>query len=217
MPFPNVVLRSEQTEGQVSVIDSLMPAGAAGPPLHKHDFDEAFYVIEGDLTFQLEEELVTAGPGEVAFAPRGVPHALANRSDAPARFVIVCTPAGFEREFARRAARQAGVEPPDWAMQPIPEVTRGRPTHGRTLGRAPRLRSVDADKSRLELVEMHIKSRSNRVRTSSFRSCVEGIGRVTRQPIRYTAISHEQYTAAMAADGLPDAREAAASGVWSAR
>lgn len=127
VPFPNVVLRSGQTDGQVSMIDSVMPAGAAGPPLHKHDFDEAFYVIEGDLTFQLEDELVMAGQGEVAFAPRGVAHTFANRSDAPARFVIVCTPAGFEREFARRAARQAGVEPPDWAMQPIPEVTRVGP------------------------------------------------------------------------------------------
>jgi len=116
-----------------------MPAGAKGPPLHTHDFDEAFYVLEGELTFQLGDELSTAGAGELAFALRGVPHTLANRSNAPARFLIVCTPAGFEREFARRAAAAAGVEPPSWAMQPIPEVTRfdpriGEPGHqGRTV------------------------------------------------------------------------------------
>jgi len=75
-------------------------------------------------------ELVTARQGELAFALRGGPHALANRSSAPARFLIVFTPAGFERMFALRAAEQAGVEPPDWALQPIPHVTRVGPRIG---------------------------------------------------------------------------------------
>jgi hypothetical protein len=39
------------------------------------------------------------------------------------RYVLVCTPAGFERHWARIAADAAGVEPPQWALQPIPEVT----------------------------------------------------------------------------------------------
>jgi quercetin dioxygenase-like cupin family protein len=129
-PPPRVLLRSEQSGGRVSVTESTMPAGAKGPPLHTHDFDEAFYVLEGEITYQLGNELHTAGPGELAFAVGGVPHTLANRSRAPARFLIVCTPAGFEREFARRAAAQAGVEPPSWAMQPIPEVTRVGPRIG---------------------------------------------------------------------------------------
>src|SRR4051812_43471001 len=111
----------------MSVTESVMPVGAAGPPLHMHDFDEAFYVIKGALTFQLEDDLVVVGPNELAFAPGGVPHTFANRSDTDARFVIVCTPAGFEREFARRAARKEGVDPPAWAMQEIPLVTRVGP------------------------------------------------------------------------------------------
>jgi quercetin dioxygenase-like cupin family protein len=129
-PPPRVLLRSEQSDGHVSVIESGMPPGAKGPPLHTHDFDEAFYVLEGELTFQLGDQLRTAGPGEFAFALGGVPHTLANRGSAPARFVIVCTPAGFEREFARRAAARSGVEPPAWALQPIPEVTRVGPRIG---------------------------------------------------------------------------------------
>jgi hypothetical protein len=52
-----------------------------------------------------------------------VPHALANHGDAPARYVLVCTPPGLERHWARIAAEAAGVEPPPWALQPIPEVT----------------------------------------------------------------------------------------------
>ena len=59
-----------------------------------------------------------------------MPHTFTNRSGEPARQVIVCTPAGFERHFARMAAKRAGVEPPAWALQPIPEVTRVGPQIG---------------------------------------------------------------------------------------
>src|SRR3954452_11004048 len=119
----NVLLRSEETDGRVSVTEIVVPPHNAGPPLHTHDFDEAFYLLEGELIFQVEEALATKGAGELAFAPGNVPHALANPSDAPARYVLVCTPAGFERHWARIAAEAAGVEPPRWALQPIPEVT----------------------------------------------------------------------------------------------
>ena len=122
-PRTNVLLRSEETGGRMSVIEIVVPPHGAGPPLHTHDFDEAFYLLEGELIFQVEEALVTKGAGELVFAPRNVVHALANHSDAPARYVLVCTPAGFERHWARIAAEAAGVEPPQWALQPIPEVT----------------------------------------------------------------------------------------------
>ena len=118
-----VLLRSEETGGQVSVSEIVVPPQTAGPPLHKHDFDEAFYLLGGELIFQIEEALMTKGAGELAFAPRNVPHALANHSDAPARYMLVCTPAGFERHWARIAADAAGVEPPQWAAEPIPEIT----------------------------------------------------------------------------------------------
>jgi quercetin dioxygenase-like cupin family protein len=128
--MPTVLLRSEESGGAVSVIDSVVPAGFPGPPLHLHDFDEAFYVVGGELTFQVEDQLVTKGAGELAFAPRNVPHTFANRSDAPARYVLVCTPAGFERYFERMAAERAGVDPPEWALQGWPEVTRVGPRIG---------------------------------------------------------------------------------------
>jgi quercetin dioxygenase-like cupin family protein len=117
-----ILVRGEQNDGRVGIVESVMDAGAAGPPLHVHDFDEAFYVVEGELTFQLGEMLMTARAGEIAFAPGSTPHTVANLSARPAKYVLVCTPAGFEREFARRAARRAGTEPPAWAMQPVPEV-----------------------------------------------------------------------------------------------
>jgi quercetin dioxygenase-like cupin family protein len=133
MTYPQVLVRSEQSAGRLGVVESVMPSGAAGPPLHKHDFDEAFFVLDGELTFHLVDALVTVGAGELAFAPGGEPHAFANRGSADAHFLIVLTPAGFEREFARRAARKEGVDPPEWALQEIPSVTRlGPPIGGDT-------------------------------------------------------------------------------------
>jgi mannose-6-phosphate isomerase-like protein (cupin superfamily) len=125
----NVLLRSEESGGRVSIMDNVVPAGVKGPFLHTHEFDEAFYVVEGEITFQLGEELVAARAGELAFVPGGVPHTFTNRS-GEGRFLIVCAPAGFERYFGRLAAERAGMEPPDWAMQEIPEVTRAGPQIG---------------------------------------------------------------------------------------
>jgi mannose-6-phosphate isomerase-like protein (cupin superfamily) len=126
--MPDVLLRSEESDGVVSIIDNTVPANWPGPFLHKHDFDEAFYVLEGELTFQVEDAVITKRAGELAFAPRGVAHTLANHGDAPARYVLVCTPAGFERYFARM-----NENPPEWALQEIPfEVERVGPQIGQS-------------------------------------------------------------------------------------
>ena len=118
----NVLLHGELSGGHVSIMENVVAAGSPGPPLHLHDFDEAFYMLEGELIFQVEEELFTKRAGELAFVPRNVAHALANQTDADARYLLVCTPAGLERLFARMEAASQEVEPPDWALQPPPEV-----------------------------------------------------------------------------------------------
>ena len=106
---PKVLLRSEQSGGHVAVVEL---TGAGRPPLHQHDFDEAFCVLEGELTFRLGDDVVTRRADELAFAPRGVPHTYAKLSGAPARALLVITSAGFERYFDRIAARTTGTEPP---------------------------------------------------------------------------------------------------------
>lgn len=127
-----VLLRSEDTGGSVSVVEVVVAAGSAGPPLHRHDFDELFHVLEGELVLQVGDARTTRSAGQPAFVSRGVPHALANPGAAPARYLLVCTPAGFERRFARLAAQADGTEPPAWALQPVPEVVvLGPPVLGR--------------------------------------------------------------------------------------
>lgn len=61
-PRFEVLLRSEQSNDQIAMIRIAVPPGWAGPPLHHHDFDEAFYVLDGELTFQLGAQRSTAGP-----------------------------------------------------------------------------------------------------------------------------------------------------------
>jgi quercetin dioxygenase-like cupin family protein len=131
-PRTKVLLRSEETGGHVSVTEIMVPPHNAGPPLHTHNFDEAFYVLEGELIFQIEDRLEAKGVGQLSFASRNVAHALANHSSAPARYVLVCTPAGFERHWARVAAQAAGIDPPRWAMQNIPEITVAGPRIAQT-------------------------------------------------------------------------------------
>ena len=78
------------------------PAHTAGPFLHKHDFDEAFYVLEGELVFQVEDAAGHQARGRDRLRPARRAHTFTNQSDQPARYVLVCTPAGFERYFAQR-------------------------------------------------------------------------------------------------------------------
>jgi quercetin dioxygenase-like cupin family protein len=130
---PKVLLRSEESGGHVAIVEL---GGGGRPPLHRHDFDETFYILEGELTFQLEDDVFTRRAGELAFAPRGVAHTYANLSGAPARALLVITPAGFERYFDRIAARITGTEPPPEAAKPVPEVvTLGPPLDGEPSAR----------------------------------------------------------------------------------
>ena len=123
----NVLVRSADSAGRISLMDNRVGAEVGGPPLHHHDFDEAFYVLDGELTFQLGDERIVRRRGELAFARRGVHHTFANLSGAEARQLIVCTPAGFERYFQRIAAQIAGVDPPPEALEPWPDVTKVGP------------------------------------------------------------------------------------------
>lgn len=74
------------------------PGAPAGPPrpvapLHvHHSDDEAWYVLEGTLAFQLGDQKVEAPAGAAVFAPHGVPHTYWNPHPAPARYLLIMTP-----------------------------------------------------------------------------------------------------------------------------
>jgi mannose-6-phosphate isomerase-like protein (cupin superfamily) len=68
-----------------------------GPPKHAHTGeDDAFYILEGELTFGVEGKEVVAGPGTFVLVPPGVEHTFANRGDDLVRMVNIHAPAGFD-------------------------------------------------------------------------------------------------------------------------
>jgi mannose-6-phosphate isomerase-like protein (cupin superfamily) len=124
MPGPHfdVLLRSEHSHGHGGIIEVGVPGARPGPSLHHHDVDEAFHVLDGELTFQLGDDVRTAGPGTLTFVARGSHHMLANPGGGAARYLLVCTPAGFERSFARLAAQAGGGAVPERTQAPYPET-----------------------------------------------------------------------------------------------
>jgi mannose-6-phosphate isomerase-like protein (cupin superfamily) len=65
---------------------------------HVHDEeDDAFLILEGELTFDLEEGPVAAGPGTFVLVPPGVRHGFSNPNSDPVRMLNIHAPAGFDR------------------------------------------------------------------------------------------------------------------------
>ena len=94
-------VRGDQTAGALTAFENVIPPGQ-GPPLHSHDREgEAWYVLEGDLRFQLGDDTSDAPAGSFVFVPSGVPHCFANLGEADARILVLFTPAGMEPFFDR--------------------------------------------------------------------------------------------------------------------
>ena len=85
----------KQTGDLYSIVEVLEPQGAQAPfHLHRNE-DEAFYVLEGEMTFHVGEETYKAGPGSFVFGPKDIPHTYTVDS-GPARLLFILSPAGFE-------------------------------------------------------------------------------------------------------------------------
>jgi mannose-6-phosphate isomerase-like protein (cupin superfamily) len=109
-----VKITGEETGGAYSIIEYTAKPGYARY-LHIHrNMEEAFLVISGEGTFQVEDAIVTAGPGEYVLVKRGVPHNVFNRSEADAVWLEIYTPPGFEQyleDLAQAAAANGGTIP----------------------------------------------------------------------------------------------------------
>ena len=93
-----ILLTGEDTAGRYCLIDMLVPLGG-GPPGHRHDFEEMFSVIDGEIevTFRGAKSLLRIG--ETANIPANAPHEFHNVSQRPARLLCICSPAGQEEFF----------------------------------------------------------------------------------------------------------------------
>lgn len=98
------------TGGSHSLFDVVVPAGN-GPPPHVHQReDETFYILSGEIEFQTQGKTIRRGPGETLFAARNIPHSFRNVGTAPARMILLATPAGLET-FFEELNREIGPNP----------------------------------------------------------------------------------------------------------
>jgi mannose-6-phosphate isomerase-like protein (cupin superfamily) len=118
---------AQETGGRLAVWEQLLPHRSS-PPLHvHHEDDEAWFVLDGSITFRVKDDEFVAEAGSFVWAPRGLPHTF--RVDSPtARVLGLALPAGFDR-FVLATGRPA--ESPT-----IPPPPDGPPDMGALVGAA---------------------------------------------------------------------------------
>ena len=94
-----ILLSGKDTAGRFCLIDMYIPPGG-GPPPHRHDFEETFILLEGEIEATFRGEKSIAKAGETIHIPANAPHQFHNRSSQPVRLLCLCSPAGQEDFFA---------------------------------------------------------------------------------------------------------------------
>jgi quercetin dioxygenase-like cupin family protein len=98
-----ILLSGKDTAGRFCLIDMYIPP-SGGPPPHRHDFEETFTVLEGELEATFRGAKLTVRAGETIHIPANAPHQFRNTSSQPVRMLCICSPSGQEDFF-----REVGV------------------------------------------------------------------------------------------------------------
>ena len=93
-----ITVTGAETAGRFCVIDMHIPP-EGGPPPHRHDFEETFILLEGEMeaTFRGQKSIVKAG--DTINIPANAPHSFHNMSSNATRLLCICSPAGQEEFF----------------------------------------------------------------------------------------------------------------------
>lgn len=106
----------EETGQAYALFEVIVAPQGGGTPPHRHSREnESFYIQEGELEFQLDQQTIIAGAGTFLHSPQGQLHRFTNISDSPAKLLVWVTPAGFEKfiaEVSKATDSQAAPAPP---------------------------------------------------------------------------------------------------------
>jgi quercetin dioxygenase-like cupin family protein len=94
-----ILIGGRDTAGKYTLIDMHVPPGG-GPPPHRHDFEEMFTVLDGQVEVTFRGETFVARAGQTINVPANAPHAFTNAADTPSRLLCLCAPAGQDEFFA---------------------------------------------------------------------------------------------------------------------
>jgi len=107
-----ILVTGDDTAGKYTLIDMHVPPGG-GPPPHRHDFEEMFTVLEGEVQLSFRDQHLVAKAGETVNVPANAPHAFRNASSEAARLLCMCPPPGQEAFFSAVGAPVTSrTEPP---------------------------------------------------------------------------------------------------------
>ena len=95
-----ILLTGKDTAGRFCLIDMHIPPGG-GPPPHRHDFEETFTLLEGELEFTFRGVKETVRSGATIHIPANAPHQFRNASAEAVRLLCICSPAGQEEFFMK--------------------------------------------------------------------------------------------------------------------
>lgn len=107
---------ARETGGAWSLFEEEVPHGM-GPPPHRHDWDEAYYVLEGEVEFYIDGEQVRSTAGDFNYLPRNTVHGFKGASPSPARVLIFAAPA-HASEFFEEVNSEVRSIPEDLAKIP---------------------------------------------------------------------------------------------------
>ena len=106
-----IKVHDEDTGGAYSIHDNTIPPGSPGPRPHIHrNHEEAFYILEGELTVRVGARTITAPAGSFVMVPRGVVHQPSNAGTQPTRVLLIFSPAGMDHFFEEAAERRMPLQ-----------------------------------------------------------------------------------------------------------
>jgi quercetin dioxygenase-like cupin family protein len=94
-----ILVAGRDTDDKYTLIDMHVPPGG-GPPPHRHDFEEMFSVLEGEVEVTFRGEKITARAGETINVPANAPHGFHNAGTSASRLLCLCAPAGQDEFFS---------------------------------------------------------------------------------------------------------------------
>jgi mannose-6-phosphate isomerase-like protein (cupin superfamily) len=86
-------LLGAETGGSIMMFEEIVPPGKKSTFHLHHDSDEVAYVLSGEVTFKIGDEITVCGPGACAFMPRHVPHAWKSTGTETGKVLFLYTPA----------------------------------------------------------------------------------------------------------------------------
>lgn len=119
------LLEAAKTDHTFSLMEVELPKDQ-GPPPHDHPWDEAYYIIDGDVWFLVDTKEQVFSTGDFVYAPGGTVHSFRGAGDKPARVLVFDAPATAEG-FFREASREVVNIPADFVK--VPEIGRRHNLH----------------------------------------------------------------------------------------